>query len=100
MGWWDPASAWRSAELAPPSSPSPSPRWLRRYLNSFEAHPDDMEATTLDPACPVGNSFKYREAGQRLGSVWLCSKILGNTQYCGDWPATDLSVLKVRCWVK
>ena len=54
-----------------------------------------MEAATLDPTCPVGNSFKYREAGQRLSRVWLCSKILG-TQYCGDWPAADLAVLKVR----
>ena len=61
----------------------------------MEANPEEMEAITLDPKCPVWNSPKYHEAGRIKGREWLCSKILG-TQYLGDWPVADLAVLKVR----
>ena len=67
---------------------------MRRYLTAMEARPDEMEAITLDPTCPVGNSPKYREAGRRVGREWICIKMLGS-QYCGDWPSADLAVLKV-----
>ena len=61
----------------------------------MEARPDEMEAITLDPTCPVGNSFKYQEAGRLKGREWVCGKVLG-TQYCGSWPEADLAVLQVN----
>ena len=62
--------------------------WLRRFLTSFAADPDNMEAVTYAEA-PI-TSPKYIEAVERKGFMPTKLK-LGGAQ---GWP-NDIAVIKV-----
>ena len=67
--------------------------WLRRFLTTFAANPENMEAVTYAEA-PI-TSPKYQEAVERKG--FMPTKLqLGGAQ---GWP-NDIAVVKVGLWLK
>lgn len=64
--------------------------WLRRFLNDFEARPEDMERTTLLNA-PT-SSPKYKEAVRNANAV-PCQEVYGSEDNSQTWHP-DNAVIK------